>query len=144
LVSTGHKNLKSSDLLFVDDLITLPIINRLAACGDAAELMDTAESLGLDLSERTAHRVLSGEIKPVKPLLQKILPSANNEPKKVNIKKDTRGLKLAKEDIEAFARSLERAFEPIANSYYLQLKDMPKITVKGDTITAKFPIEKDL
>jgi hypothetical protein len=38
---------------------------------------------------------------------------------------------------------MERAFELLAERYYLSMTDTPRITVKGDTITVRFSIEKE-
>ncbi|MGI6032331.1 MAG: ATP-binding protein [Coriobacteriales bacterium] len=144
LVRSGRKRLSDEQLLFCDDMSTLPVCLRPAAAGDALELVDIAESIGLGVSERTAHRIMAGQIDPCPLLLTQVMPERKTRIKNapVDILRDSRGLKIAKEDEERFSRSLETAFQTIAERYYLELADKPKIRVGKDAITVKFPIEK--
>jgi hypothetical protein len=144
LVKLGNKRLSREQLLFCDDLGRLPICERLAGCGSAGELVEQAAVLGLIISERSAFRILAGQIAPLHSLNDEIAAACSKRCGRsdVNISRDTRGLKLAQDDIESFSRNLETAFEPLAQRYYLQLNELPKITVKGDKITATFSIEK--
>lgn len=145
LCEYGRRHLKTDSLLFCDDIDTLPVCERLAACADAIELMEKCQSLGLGISERTAHRILSGQIAPQKAILAKVVPTRTAKPiTNADLYRDSRGLKVAKEDIESFSRDMEKAFEPLAERYYLSLKDMPKITVSKDCIRVRFDIDKDL
>ncbi|MDR3053775.1 MAG: ATP-binding protein [Coriobacteriales bacterium] len=145
LAEFGHRRLDTDALLFCDDIQTLPLCERLAASADAAEFVETCLAMGLSISERTAHRILSRQIAPLKPALEKVLPTRSNRGSgDIDLYKDNRGLKLAKEDVESFSREMERAFEPLAERYYLSLTDVPKIRVKGDTITVRFQIDKEI
>lgn len=114
------------------------------SCGlspDAASLAHNAVALGLDLSERSAYRILSGDIKPLKPVLARLLP-AGKQRDSVDIYRDRRGLKIAPSDLEDFSRDMVSGFMPLAQRYFLDLKGDPEITVKGDTINVRFSIEK--
>ncbi|MCL2757124.1 MAG: ATP-binding protein [Coriobacteriia bacterium] len=145
LIDYGQFKLGRERLLFCSDLNTLPLCERLAASADAAELVEASRNLGLDISERTAHRIISGQISPLKPMLDVVMPRrVTREQGAIDLTKDTRGLKLAREDVDDFSRALERAFEPLAKRYYLSLSEMPKVSVKGETITVRFPFEKEL
>jgi hypothetical protein len=142
LLDQGHRSLSNDDLLFCDDVESLPISRRLAASGDAADLMVNCARIGLNISERTAHRILVNQIAPLPTLLDR----AKGERGKIvspDLSRDNRSLKLAKEDVEEFSRAMENAFEILAERYYLSLTDTPRITVKGDVLTVRFPIEKD-
>lgn len=139
----GRKSLSDQDLLFCDDLNTLPVCLRISACGDATELAEMSNSMGLTISERTAHRILAGDMPPLRPAIHKLIPVFEPKHEEVDIFKDRRGLKIAQDDLEDFSLVLERAFEEIAAKYYLSLKEIPKITVSKDAIRVKFEIEKD-
>jgi hypothetical protein len=144
LVEYGQKRLDNDALLFCDDIQTLPLCERLAASADAAEFVRSGEAIGLSISERTAHRILARQILVLKPVLEKVLPSRTARPvATTDLLKDNRGLKLTKEDVESFSREMERAFEPLAQRYYLSLKDIPHIRVKGDSILVRFHIDKE-
>lgn len=144
LFEYGQKNLKREELLFCKDPETLPVVGRLALSRDSAELQEHSEKLGLKLSERTAHRILAGQIEPLAPLIKTVLNTGKTERKANDIPlKDSRGLKISEEDSDRFARALENAFEVISERYYLSLVDLPKIRVKGNTISVRFDIEKE-
>jgi len=142
LLEFGQKRLSSDDLLFCDDPQTLPVSQRLAASTDAVDLADNCQRLGLDISERTAHRILSNQITPTPSLLE-MAKGERLRKSATDLTRDNRSLKLAKEDVEAFSRELEQAFETLSQRYYITLTDIPRIAVKGDVITVHFPIEKD-
>ncbi len=145
LVAQGRRQLDDEQLLFCDDVAELPVCMRPAAANDAAELCEVACGLALPISERTAHRVLGGQIAPAVAPLSKLVGTARvKEPKAGNIYKDRRGLKVGKEDLERFRRRLESSFDVLAQRYFIQLKDSPKVHVGSDAITVRFPIEKEL
>ncbi len=144
LLEYGQKSLKREELLFCRDVLSLPIVYRLAVAGDSAELQEGCAELGLSISERTAHRILAGQIEPLESLVKSILLTAKNgRASKGSPLRDTRGLQIAQEDSDRFARALETAFEVLGERYYLSLVDLPKIRVKGNTISVRFEIEKD-
>ncbi|MDR2491936.1 MAG: ATP-binding protein [Coriobacteriales bacterium] len=144
LIAHGQQRLPREDLLFCTDPRQLAVCERLAACSDATELVSASATLGLELSERTAHRIINRQISLVRPLPERLLPRRGATAQKdVDLTKDARGLKIATDDLESFSRALERAFEPLAQQYYLSLADLPRITVKGDTVTVRFQIEKE-
>jgi hypothetical protein len=144
LLEQGHRQLSNEALLFCDDANTLPISQRLAASADAGELMANSACMGLSISERTAHRVLSRQIAPLRPLYDLARSGGLRAiPVPTDLSRDSRGLKLTPEDVEDFSREMEKAFEILAERYYLSLSDLPKVRVKGDAITVRFPIEKE-
>lgn len=146
LIETGRSELTDSGLLFCDDLERIPLLLRPAAASDASELVRACADLGLEMSERTAHRVLVGDIAPVPALLDTLIPKASHDAQThaPDIFKDKRGLKISTEDLRAFAHSLENAFDELAEKYYIELADAPVVRVSKDIITVKFPFEKEL
>jgi hypothetical protein len=146
LMEFGVRSVAEEELLFANDIDALPVCCRLATCGDAAGLQSLCATLGLEISERTAHRILSGQIAPVTPLLDSVMPRLRKDDSRTatDLLKDNRGLRIAPDDLNAFARELEKAFELLAERYYLSLRDLPKIRVKGDAVTVRFDVEKEL
>lgn len=134
----------ASRLLFVDDEQMVPVVERLAYASDASEFMRIAASLGIDISERTAHRILSGQIQPIRSVSARIMrtprPASHTAP--VDLTRDRRGLKIARDDLDEFSRSLERDFDSIASRYYLTLTQEPKIRVTKDSIVVTFGFQK--
>lgn len=63
------------------------------------------------MSERTAHRILAGQIKPVRGVTARLLrerDSSSHAPAPVDLAKDRRGLRIAKDDMAQFSRAVER------------------------------------
>lgn len=145
LHALGKKELKPSDLLFCDDLGALPVARRLAGCADSQEFVEVSTAIGLPVSERTAHRILAGELRPIAPALSKLIGERRIAPADTapDIYRDRRGLKIHQDDLEEFGRSLEAAFETVASKYYLNLSDLPRITVGKDHIRVRFEIDKE-
>lgn len=145
LYSHARGELDASRLLFLDNESTLPVTTRLGFAADAAEFMRIAETIGIDISERTAHRILSGAIAPLRSALSRLLRERDgNAPRlnEVDLVKDRRGLKIAPDDLSRFSRDVERCFEDLAQRYYLNMAGDPKIRVMKDRIMVSFPIEK--
>lgn len=133
----------SSRLLFVDDLDEVPVLLRPAVAGDAHELAQIASSLGLDISERTAHRILASQIKPLRPVAARLTHHAGTPGRReVDLMRDRRGLKLAEDDTEEFSRIMERSFDFIAERYYVSLSAEPRVSVSHDRVTVTFDLEK--
>ena len=98
------------------------------------------------MSERTAHRILSGQIKPVRGVCARLLrerDSTSHLPAPVDLAKDRRGLRIAKDDMARFSRAVERDFNDLAARYYLNLCGDPKIRVSRDRITVTFDLAKE-
>ena len=146
MLSSGRRTIDGDRLLFTDDPSELPVCLRPAAAADACELVDVCAGIGLEISERTAHRILSGEIEPpVTPLSQltRRIPRGTAAKKKSAALGDARGLKIADEDLSRFSSALEGAFSTIADSYYLTLSGKPRVRVSRDAISVTFPIGKE-
>lgn len=147
LVEHGRTRLTDAQLLFCDDIEKLPVTLRPAAAGDAAELARTCGHLGLEMSERTAHRILSGQIEPLGPLLDQLVARGHDvqsREREIDLYRDRRGLRVSPDDLSAFSRSLEKAFATISDRYYIKLAEEPIIRVGKDAITVKFPFDKEL
>lgn len=132
------------DLLFCTDEQALPVCSRLRLASGATDLVARARDLGLVISERTAHRILAGQIEPLRPALAGLLSQhASHDPAPIDIYRDRRGLKVAPEDIEEFSRGLEAAFAPLAERYYLSLRGAPRVRVTRDKVHVTFEIAKE-
>lgn len=136
-------SLPESKLVFMNDLTELPLIERLVVAADAEELVRVSSGLGLEMSERTAHRILNGQIKPVRSVAS-VLSRRSDEgtSRSVDLGRDRRGLRLSQEDAEAFSRIMERDFRYLADRYYLELAADPKVRVSHDKVTVTFEVEK--
>lgn len=136
--------LDASDLMFCDDRSRMLVWQRPAVGADAAELVEIASEIGLGISERTAHRVLAGDLAPLDPVIAQAI--VEDEPATAaapDIYRDRRSLHIHQVDMDSFRRELEKAFDVISERYYLNLKSEPKVTVGANEIRVRFAIEKD-
>jgi hypothetical protein len=144
MVAHARNRLDSRQLLFCDDPKDLAVWQRPAVAADAADLVRAASCIGLAISERTAHRVLGGELSELDSVLETVAPTPEaSDPRRPDIYRDRRGLRVHSSDIREFQRKLEDAFDLVAERYYLHLSGEPKVTVGRDCITVRFPVEKD-
>ena len=146
LYAHASSKLDASQMLFIDDETTLPVIDRLGLASDAEDFIRICAGLGIDLSERTAHRILAHQIKPVRSVSGRLLrerDSSVHHPQAIDLAKDRRGLKIARDDIERFSRAVEKDFSDLASRYYLNLSGDPKVRVTRDRITVTFDLGKE-
>ena len=147
LFSHASSTVDAGRLLFIDDAEELPVVDRLGSAGDASDFMRIAESIGIEVSERTAHRILAGTIKPQRSVSARLLRERTHavrpQDKPVDLERDRRGLKIAREDLQRFSRGMERSFSELADRYYLTLQGDPRVRVTRDRIVVTFDIGKD-
>ncbi len=140
----ARDSLDTSELVFCDCPERLPVWQRVATACDASELARIANQSALSISERTAHRILSGELVALDTVLAqaqvKDEPVATPEP---DIYRDRRGLKIHHADLARFKHELAQAFDDLAERYYLHLRGEPKVTVVRDGIRVRFDVDKD-
>lgn len=153
MYASAHEML-GTDVLRADENGVLPLWQTLALAADAAELVGRAATLGLELSERNAHRVLSGEVRAVPPARRQLRRVAaegamavglgeTGPGERVDLTVDRRSLKPAPADLIALQASLAAAFDDFARRYYLELKDLPKVQVGKREIIVRFAVDKD-
>lgn len=146
MFARASKSLDASRLLFLDAASDLPIVQRLGSATDAADFIEIAAELGINLSERTAHRILAGSIPPIRSVGARLLRSRSQDgpgSKQVDLARDRRGLKISSEDLNRFSRSLERDFQDLSRRYYLTLQGEPRVRVRHDRITVTFDLGKE-
>ena len=124
---------------------------RLALVSDAKSFVEVACQLGLEISLRSAHRVLQGEVAPLSPFLETLhrrhASKKNTAHKSVSspmIGKDHRGLKIAQEDLDDFSDDLVRAWEKLADRYFLEADVKPTFRISRDEVHVVFPVRKQL
>jgi hypothetical protein len=144
LHTLGRSGLDARDLMFCDDLERLQVWQRPAACSDAAELTEVADSLGLAISERTAHRVLAGEMAVLETMRSQVSDGGETAPAAApDIYRARRSLRIHHADTAAFTRALIDAFDVLADRYYLTLRGEPRVTIGPDEIRVRFSIDKE-
>lgn len=129
--------------LFRTSLEELPLLYRLRLAADASELAEVAASLGLDISERTAQRIISGEIGPAQGAWEwcsgkKVQAPRTSARRAPDLSRDSRGLRLSEEDAERFRGMLARDFGYLEQRYYLELAGPPEVRISSGKIQVSF------
>lgn len=143
----GSSTLSTIDRVFCKDRTQLPLVKRLATAADPASFAEIAGEMGLGLSERSARRVLDGEISDAPQVLDRI---TIREPKAMGkapagkgaLPADMRSLKLAKDDAALLASAMKAAFSEIASRYYLEGDVEPSVRASRDRIVVSVPVVK--
>lgn len=120
-------------------------VKRLAYAADAASFADIAAGLGLEMSSRSAYRIMQGEIEPLSPLLDTLdrkREGAERHRKSINLEKDYRGLKISEADKAEFVESLANAYALLAERYYLESDIEPEVSISGDEVRVVFPVRR--
>lgn len=146
LYAFGLSTTTLSSRAFASD--TLPVTKRLACAADPESFASIASDLGLELSQRSARRIMDGEIKPVCSLLDRLTAESFPEQKPARKRPcaskhlDARGFKLASEDASRLGHMASVAFKDIAARYYLNANVTPLVRASRDAITITIPVEK--
>ncbi len=118
------------------------------AAPDPAAFAERAALMGLELSERTARRVLDGQVEPPLPLrdlLEAQLTAgkgAASRNRTTSAKRHEGGpaLRLTEEDRCELAEAMQQAFAAVAERYYLDPSVKPRIAISGDSLSVIVPL----
>ena len=142
----GNATLSAIDRVFCKDVTELAMPKRLATSADPANFRELACSMGLEMSERTARRIMDGEIEEAQSLLDRI---AIRPPKDRAGKSKARpqrtpvampALKLSKADGAQLCAHVKQAYADIAEAYYLEPDVAPPLRVYRDRLVITVPI----
>ena len=140
----GSATLSKIDRLFCHEPRTLPLTKRLAIASTPQHLADMASELGLSISERTARRIMDGQVLTLQPILDQIEIQAPNKPAAGRKPKrgDSRSFTLLKQDKDLLSESVKPAFKDIAERYYLEDDVEPTVQARRDRIVITVPVVK--
>lgn len=133
-----------AQLLFETHYDRLPIGAQLLAAPDAAMLAERAAILGFEISERNAHRILSGSIRPLRSVAERLKGSSNvGSSRPVDLERERRRLKLSDADTLELKSRLKESFQEVAQRYYVRLLENPTLSVNPDRVQVTFKIALD-
>jgi len=147
LYDLGIKRIPLSQRCIEVDYDSIPVCDRLAYCADPTEFCSVAESIGLNLSSRTASRIMNGEIKKVislsdtvRALLAQTLEElfeeeAPTEGKKEASQSRKSSPKISGKDLDAFKEQIAQAFHSLAEQYYLDADPVIALKKSSDSLT---------
>lgn len=150
IVATLHRlgadaTLRLSSLLKLDE-DELPFYQRLAFAFDADDLAAAADTLGLPISTRTAHRILKGEVEALKTHLELLAPPAKRTSQRGSHAPESRSrgaaVRLDAYEVSDFCDRVANAFEPLAHSHYLEPSVEVKAHVRGGELVVRIPLER--
>ena len=104
---------------------------------NAKELAELAERMGIVMSERTAHRIVRGQIAPLVNVAAHVLGPQRAQVSARALDAQRR-LDLSSDDEQDFARALRSAFSLLEERYYIALTDDPTIRMTGGKVTVSF------
>jgi hypothetical protein len=132
---------------FEADSLNMHICNKFALADNPSMFAKIAHSVGLDISERSARRILNGEISQLKCVFDQLatqLSSLNKQtylPKqKANKSNLSNHLSISQEDKDLFLNSIKSAYSELASSYYLKKDITPELKISNDEIRISFNI----
>lgn len=140
MYETGKNTLAPIERVFCEDAEALPVTKRLATAGDPKTFADIAESVGLDISERSARRILDGEVIAAAPILERVEiasgdAGSSRKAKKVRAQLSN-AIRLDRASVEEFKASAKRDFAGIAESHYLE----PDVDVAARVVSGRLVV----
>ena len=147
----GCTLLPKSTCAFCNDPEEIEVCKRLALASSPEEFSSLASQIGLELSERSARRIMDGEIKSLAPFVDGLkvqnTTSSVQKPKKRSAKDitqlgDARGLKLSENDKECLRKAVHDAFGSFAEDYYLNPDVDVALTLRKGAIHLSIPLDK--
>lgn len=147
LYAYGLSTLSTIDRVFCKEVSSLPLAKRLATSADPASFSKIAGDMGIDISQRSARRILDGEIADPEAVLERITIGTRSVSKPASDSKrplpqDARSFKLSRSDADMLAQSIRPAFADIAERYYLESNVEPTVRAGRDRITITVPVVK--
>ncbi len=143
----GLSTLSAIDRAFCKDIKQLPLVKRLGTAADPSLFSEVAGNMGLDISDRSARRIIDGEVSGPEAMID-LITIENGEKASPARKKgkralqDARSFKLARQDADMLADSLRDAFVDIADRYYLEGNVDPIVRSGKDRIVITIPVVK--
>ena len=148
MLANGRRVLSLAERTFVHDVGEYPLALRPALATTPDELVDIAASLGMDVSARSARRVLDGQVGPLQPFIAMLdaamgRSGAGADGRKGAAKRTVPGrahVRMADADLAAFTRELSRAYRNLADAYYLDADVVPKVGIRAGEMTVRIPL----
>lgn len=126
-----------------------PYLQRFAYVDDAESLANLANSLGFPLSQRSAHRILNGEIKPLPLHLEYLRKEGKPSGRPTStLKSSDKGkahlasskISFSKEDLAGFSKAVMHSYDDLAEAYYLDKNVEPNIAAKSGNLIISIPL----
>ena len=155
LWSLGRQATSAVARAFCADPSSLPVCDRIAYASTPDEFAALAHGIGLELSPRSARRIMDGEITPLASAAEEVRIIDADERatgakrrtrtdaqgvKETLSADDARKLKISPEDRAAFLADVARAYGKLARAYYLDDTAEPTLKVGKGALTLEIPV----
>ncbi len=139
LYALGTSVVSRSSAVFEQESDSVPLILSLAYCLDPESLALASSALGLPMSDRSARRIIDGEIAPANTMLSQFAAYQNADKKDGPQKPDTQtgeaasagmsatlprrgssAISFTEDDLFKFKKSVKAAYAELAEAYYLK------------------------
>ena len=138
----GLASMLPVDRLFCKDASDLPLVKLLAIAADPSEFACSARKLGFEISERSARRIMDGEIPPATNILERISiePASKGRARVSQRQNASHRVKFSRDDLQSLSDAASTAFRDLADKYYLESDVEPSIRTSADRLTISLPI----
>ncbi|MGN0286780.1 MAG: ATP-binding protein [Atopobiaceae bacterium] len=141
VVSTIRERIPEDDPSLLGTDFRSSVLDRLYRPMGPRELSSQANQLGLAMSERTAQRIVSGEIEPLQDCCRALRGECSPGSGRHQQSPGASGPKLSREDAETLARGVATQSEAVLQKYYRRVVGTPKVSVRGDRITVTLRLQ---
>lgn len=152
LYQQGRENTNITERVFSQEIDTLSIPQKIAFSQTPADFQDQAAVLNLCMSERSARRIMDGEISSIPTILEQLSSMLTEaSPKTEQEKPETekapeaprgRLTSFSAEDIDNFKEEVAKAYQPLAEAYYLDPTQQLTIRFSKGVLHIAIPVEK--
>ena len=123
---------------------SIVLVDRPGQACDARDLAQISANMGLEMSERNAHRILRGEIAPLKNVLDVVGATERGGGKRVaRMNGRQRVLPLSESERAEIGEAARDAFARIAEHYYVLPAGMPSVRCSDGRIVVSIPYADD-
>lgn len=152
LYHQGRQVTNLLDRVFTDNNETLTFAQNLACAQNPHDFQERAEALGLIMSERSARRIMDGDIEPIPTILEQLAAqlrasetteTAESTLEPASRKPDQGRLtSFSSHDLDQFREDILQAYKPLAEAYYLDPTQTPSIKFSKGVLHIAIPVEK--
>lgn len=151
LFKNGLSQVPAKTRIFEKNVALESPSEMMSVASDPSMFKDIAFELGLDISNRSARRVLDGQILPVPTILSRIenairADGEDNGAESVShtIQPDTKTYNphITNADLKDFESSIKTAFYELSEKYYMRRVD-PRISIRRGKLNIEFDVLED-
>lgn len=121
------------------------VLGSIARASGPRQLAKAAGRLGLEVSERTAQRVVSHEVTPLKNIVSQLMASvgAFSHTRTSTPTHSVRSIRLSPEDSASLSATVRADVENVAQKYYAHAVGNPTVHMRGNTLLISVEITPD-